>query len=460
MKRKTDDHSGNPRKSKLPPSLRDKVEAAKQKLNGTPTGKTVEKTALNVELHPLLKQNVTSSIIPKDYNPVLHTKVRPGFSASQLNPYLDQTTLSKPTRPYRPLKFVEKGTYVKKAEEQRERLKKQQEEQQLRSEKESLGLEPDEALGEQYYKPILPPSIEPWDKPLLKGNSYDNLDDVTFLDSEDEDNPITIYIQHPVPIPCPWEKNEPAPPSLYLTKEEQKRLRRNERAIKHKEIQDRIKLGLDPAPPPKVKLKNLMNVLTNDAIKDPTALEAKVRAEVEERKLKHEMTNEERKLTPEQKAVKRELKKMKELDRGIYCAVFKIDRLVNPKHIYKVDINAKQNSLVGSIVSVKDTFSLIVVEGGEKSIRKYKNLLLNRINWTENEHKKKPEGEEKTDQEEPILEDLSSNQCFLLWEGPIADFRFRGWSNKQFEDELEALNFLGFHQAEMYWREAKVTFSQ
>ena len=52
---------------------------------------------------------------------------------------------------------------------------------------------------------------------------------------------------------------------------------KNERQLKQQEKQDRIKLGLDPPPPPKVKLSNLMNVLTNESIKDPTAVENRVK---------------------------------------------------------------------------------------------------------------------------------------------------------------------------------------
>lgn len=115
---------------------------------------------------------------------------------------------------------------------------------------------------------------------------------------------ITFYIQHPVLIPPPGS-DAPIPAlKLHLTKRETKRLRKNARSERLKEKQDRIRLGLDPAPPPKVKLTNLMSVLTNEAISNPTAVEARVRADVAERKQVHEQTNHDRKLTKEERKEK------------------------------------------------------------------------------------------------------------------------------------------------------------
>lgn len=60
-----------------------------------------------------------------------------------------------------------------------------------------------------------------------------------------------------------------------------------------------------------------MNVLTNEAIKDPTAVEMKVREEVEERHLKHMQENEERKLTKEERLAKFKTNTKKILKRDI-----------------------------------------------------------------------------------------------------------------------------------------------
>lgn len=66
-----------------------------------------------------------------------------------------------------------------------------------------------------------------------------------------------------------------------------------------------------------------MKVLASDAIQDPTKVEAKVRREVKARRVKHEKTNEARKLTHEQRKEKEENQKVKEEDKGLYGAVFK-----------------------------------------------------------------------------------------------------------------------------------------
>ena len=51
----------------------------------------------------------------------------------------------------------------------------------------------------------------------------------------------------------------------------------------------------------KVKMSNLMRVLGNEAVLDPTKVEATVREQMAKRLANHEKMNAERKLTPEQK---------------------------------------------------------------------------------------------------------------------------------------------------------------
>jgi len=66
--------------------------------------------------------------------------------------------------------------------------------------------------------------------------------------------------------------------------------------------------------------------------------------------------------------------------------VFKIGKLDNASHIFKLNMNAKQLALNGFIIKPKDYHRQIVMvaaEGGAKAIRFYKNLLLNRIKWEE-----------------------------------------------------------------------------
>ena len=72
-----------------------------------------------------------------------------------------------------------------------------------------------------------------------------------------------------------------------------------------------------------VKLANLMKVLTSDAVQDPTKVEAKVRREVQNRADKHEQDNQERKLTPEERAEKERQKMLAKERKGIFATVYK-----------------------------------------------------------------------------------------------------------------------------------------
>lgn len=100
-------------------------------------------------------------------------------------------------------------------------------------------------------------------------------------------------------------------------------MRRQRRKAELEDKQDRQKMGLIPPDPPKVRLANLMKVLTSDAIQDPTKVEAKVRREVTARANKHERDNEERKLTTEQRKQKEYDQLVARERKGIYAAAFK-----------------------------------------------------------------------------------------------------------------------------------------
>ena len=60
-------------------------------------------------------------------------------------------------------------------------------------------------------------------------------------------------------------------------------MRKQRREEREKEKQELVRQGLLEAPPPKVKLSNMMRVLGTEAVADPTALEAQVRSAMLER---------------------------------------------------------------------------------------------------------------------------------------------------------------------------------
>lgn len=70
------------------------------------------------------------------------------------------------------------------------------------------------------------------------------------------------------------------------------------------EKQEKIQLGLMEAPPPKIKISNLMRVLGAEAVQDPTKVEALVREQMRLRKEQHEEHNASRKLSKEERRAK------------------------------------------------------------------------------------------------------------------------------------------------------------
>lgn len=420
-------------------SSQDKIKAAKErirKLHQQLTQPEREvKSGLDIELHPLLRNIGTTAQLPKNHNPVKQTSRKKWFDPTALNPYVDQSDITK--KHTRLLKFNKQGKFIAQGEKLREKLKVEAEEKQKHEELKQKGLLPDYNLGEELYKPEQSPSIEWWDKPYLKDNNYSRIGDESRVVLDNDDQPVTFYIQHPALDTSNAENDNEMKP-MYLTKKERKRIRRNDRQIRHQEKQDRIKLGLDPPPPPKVKLSNLMNVLTNEAIKDPTAVEKRVKQEMQERINKHMAENESRKLTKEERHEKLLTKQEKDLNKGVFTTVYKINKLTNPKHLFKLDISAKEENLYG-ICLKNPRFNIVIVEGGEKSINQYKKLMMNRIKWTQSPL-------------QGFTEDLSQNKCELIWEGAIQELNFQKWSIMHSRNDEEALNVLKKFHLEKYWR--------
>ena len=122
-----------------------------------------------------------------------------------------------------------------------------------------------------------------------------------------------------------------------------------------------------------------MRVLATEAVQDPTKVEAHVRAQMAARQKsvlyfclaqkffyffflffffvfviksflnrKHEAANEERKLTKEERAMKK-IKKLKEdLSTGVHMSLYKLLNISNPAKKFKVDTNAQQLYLTGT----------------------------------------------------------------------------------------------------------------
>jgi U4/U6 small nuclear ribonucleoprotein PRP3 len=99
--------------------------------------------------------------------------------------------------------------------------------------------------------------------------------------------------------------------------------------------------------------------------------------QVKERIKNHEMRNQARKLTPEERREKKRKKLLEEKAKELRVAVFRVrDPLANPQIRYKIDVNAQQYYLTGSVLQCKDPrfgdtgLNMVVVEGGPKAVRR------------------------------------------------------------------------------------------
>lgn len=367
------------------------------------------------------------------------------------DPNYDATLQKQRDRKARQLQFNQKGKFMAQAEDIRtkERIEKLKQELAERARKDAL----EQATEKQYLVPE-PPAIEWWDEGLVNGTDYEGLDAPGKINYD----AITEYVQHPILLEPPQEKNMPAAKPMYLTKKEQAKLRRQKRNEDHKEEQAKIRLGLKPPPPPKVKKSNLMRVLGQEAVKDPTAVEARVNREVAQRAEDHDVANEERKLTHEEKLAKIAAQQEADAARGVKVCVFKIDNLSYRKHRYQIDINAKQNALTG-ITILNPKMNLVIVEGGVHSIKAYKKLMLNRIRWTENSAPQGKEAVQKEDDHDWLYtldetgqpKDLSTNTCVLVWEGDEKARAYKFWGSKVCETDGEAKEWLGRQKMENMW---------
>lgn len=451
-------------------------------------GGSKAKGGLNVGLHPALEdlgQWKPSNSKPSDSSAGSGRKRSHPSSASSFNkkdsatasgslveearsnPYLDTSlpghgAAGGKARQSRQLIFNQKGKYIQQAAALRRQAALEAMKKRIAEQTRKVGIDEDLDL-EKNFVVEAPPDIEWWDESLVEGKTYASIEDTATLKITTPDSIITEFIQHPVAIEPPQDQHIPPPKPMYLTPKEQKKLRRQRRMAELKEKQAKIRLGLEPAPPPKVKKGNLMRVLGEEALQDPTAVEARVNREIAERHQKHLQANEERRLSKEEEHQKLAANQEKDAAKGIHILVFKIGSLANGQHRYKIGVNAGQYALTGVCI-MHPSFNLVVVEGGEHSINKYKKLMLNRIDWTENVPSRDREGKPESvrqwlraEDEKGQLKDMSINKCLLVFEGEAKSRAFRKWGSKICETDAEVREVLARTKMESFWTQAKNT---
>ncbi|GAA5931022.1 hypothetical protein JCM3775_000779 [Rhodotorula graminis] len=352
----------------------------------------------------------------------------------------------------RPGTFVEKGEAIR-AEARLDDLKRR-----IYESSQKAGLQSDlEDTAKKVRRPP-PPDVEWWDESFLPDKDYETYS-TEFLDRSPL---ITHLVQHPISIPAPQDKIQVEAKPLFLTKKELKKKRRLRRQADMQDKRDRQKMGLLPPDPPKVKISNMMRVLTQEAIADPTKVEAQVRREMVARERKHLKENAERALTADEKRDKRELEYAKDEAQGLHAAAFKVRYLSDPSHKFKVKKNAIDLHLTGRICH-NPKFCLVVVEGGAKSIKKYRQLMLHRIRWTEEaapraHHDAEADAAPKLEDHGGILrpvgpftapdepeapQSLADNTCVEVWGGAEREHLFADLRNANCPSEASAREVLG-----------------
>lgn len=299
----------------------------------------------------------------------------------------------------------------------------------------------DETKSAEAIRADIVPTVEWWDRPLVEGDCYcQELTNEHVARFKAEDVPgkfeailrsahinfnpaaITSEIDHPLPTYSSPINTTSHSVIMHLTEKEQRKLRRLKRAKRLLEIREKVKLGLIPPPPQKIKLNTMMKLLAKEVSVDPSKTEQEVMAKYNERLKEHEKRNEERKLTKAGRK-EREMRRLRrDSARESRTAVFRVERLTHKKNLFKVMKNAEQLALVGVCIKLpQDMPAIVVAEGGRHALKLYKKLLLSRVKW---------------ELEEP------SGSCQMVWEAEIKDPVFGRFTYKEVESELEAREVL------------------
>ena len=292
-------------------------------------------------------------------------------------------------------------------------------------------------------------------------------------------------LQHPVPVLTPAqqaavEAKKNRPPTLHLTKAEQKRHRKLRRAERLREQQDMQAAGLVPPPEPRLTLANYMKVLGDQAILDPSRMEAAVISQIQGRKLKHDQMNAERKLTKEQKSAKHARKLEEDTTQSIHVALFYVKDMGHPYHRTKVDLNAQQNGISGGVLECESLgMALIIAEGGERAIKRYIRLMTVRMRWKGEDFYEDEDVEEEAeedlmvgDDEDEDVKDVDEdgntitmtmvgekkrkkfnpdNECDLIWSGMAIKRAFHSFMFQNAESSVVARKILEAKSVAHYW---------
>lgn len=407
----------------------------------------------------------------------------PDLRKSNNNPYFDPKLYGKRPRNFshrKQFSFIEKGKLVARA------LKLQKKHRNLPDDDDTLAFN---YVTFDSLNMDIPSNLEWWDiysvinsikkdadvtnLQYSKIFDYDNLTYDTF-NREDSGNMdldtqydlcldmhyITDFVQHPAPLDSNIVSDvKVAPIPVMLTSKEKKKLRRQKRFEMQRERQEKVRLGLLPPEQTKVKVSNMMHVYGDEFIIEPSKIEEIAREQEKSRAEAHKQLVASTKLSNEQRGEKyrRKIQEDASLAEGsINVAVFKIIDLSHPQLQFKITKNASQYELSGVCLLSFDScgFCLVIVEGGPKSIKKYKKLILNRIQWSES--LPEPIGlnsesyEEYTRIQDKLSKENKTNSSFLVWEGIVPNRMFNNFRIKQIDNIEDIRKYLDIRGAINY----------
>lgn len=409
-------------------------------------GRTVDASGKEIELThrmPTLKANIRAV---KREQFKLQLRERPSEELES-TAYFDPRVPALPAqRARRGFKFNEKGRFEKIAQRIRTKAQLEKLQTEIAQAAKKTGIQASTRLALITPKKELTegevPELEWWDSYIFPAGMEPKLEN---LSNENELFGITNLVEHPAQMSPPVNSDAPVTLGVFLTKKEQKKLRRQTRREGQKELQEKVRLGLMPPPEPKVRISNLMRVLGTEAVQDPTKVEAHVRAQMAKRQKAHEEANAARKLTTEQRKEKKAKKLKEDLSHGVHIAVYRIRNLSDPAQKFKVEANAGQLYLTGTVVLRRDV-NVVVVEGGPKAQKKFKRLMLHRIKWDEQRNSKRGDPDGSDDEAAK-----KTNKCCLVWEGTAKDRSFGDIKFKQCPTENMAREHFKKHGTEHYW---------
>ena len=290
------------------------------------------------------------------------------------------------------------------------------------------------------------------------------------------------YVEHPVPVSGIGAGTGSSTMEVIPLKKERKRERRHRRAERLQQQRDEVVAGLRPPPEPKVKISNMMRVLGEAAVMDPSAIERKVREAMAQREANHNARNAARKLTPAERRAKHAAKMTEDVagTGGVHAVLFAVRDLTDRRQRYKVNINARQLHLKGVVLRCEAVeMNVVLMEGGLRAIGKYKKLMTRRIDWNRVVEEEEEEDEEvaeegggggEEEEEEGWQADegggegapdappgaalRGENACVLVWEGVVPRARFAALRFEECYTAQGARRLLARFGCAPYWDSA------